>query len=364
MERMLGALNMTDSVYKLRYPSWVILDEDLKERIYRSFRMRSHRVLREKPVTVVTNRDAGEILEISVGSEVMGRRETRMNLSDSLHNEILAGNYARQVADPVPLTPPGRQLPSERPRLMSVSASAFGATVLLSNAWGAEVRLGHDEIGYHFWSTGSFRAMAIFDQLKVGIVAPLKYGRSHPDIVEPLSIRPRRLSGPKGFAAEFRQPFNAEALEARFSIGEITKLTNPELLTDVSRSYYIHTIAQLSYFRREMLDGGRHVFNLAGGAGFHQIALGETQTAGRIVAIEKHNVFSPVVRVEYIRNDMHMYGLGLQYYGSILFASGWVELIRNFFYLDLKYYAPVFRGPKPWEQSYFFMISPRIRVAY
>ena len=40
MKRILASLNMIDSVYKVQYPTWIILDQDLRERIYRSFRLR------------------------------------------------------------------------------------------------------------------------------------------------------------------------------------------------------------------------------------------------------------------------------------------------------------------------------------
>jgi hypothetical protein len=56
--------------------------------------------------------------------------------------------------------------------------------------------------------------------------------------------------------------------------------------------------------------------------------------------------------------------VNLQYYGMLIFAHGWLEFIKNFLYLDIKYYSPIIRNPKPWEQPYFFMVSPRIQVIY
>jgi hypothetical protein len=41
-----------------------------------------------------------------------------------------------------------------------------------------------------------------------------------------------------------------------------------------------------------------------------------------------------------------------------------VEIVKNFLFVDLKYYTPVGRDPHPWEQKYFFMISPRIQITY
>lgn len=59
-----------------------------------------------------------------------------------------------------------------------------------------------------------------------------------------------------------------------------------------------------------------------------------------------------------------MFGASLQLYSSILHLKGWVELIKNFMFIDLQYYTPFVRDPKPWEQSYFFMVSPRFQVIY
>jgi hypothetical protein len=70
------------------------------------------------------------------------------------------------------------------------------------------------------------------------------------------------------------------------------------------------------------------------------------------------------VRINYTHEAANSFGVNLQYYGMLIFAHGWLEFIKNFLYLDIKYYSPIIRNPKPWEQPYFFMVSPRIQVIY
>jgi len=84
----------------------------------------------------------------------------------------------------------------------------------------------------------------------------------------------------------------------------------------------------------------------------------------KVNVVDKAEFTSPILRVDYARLGDRLYGGSVQYYSSILYLSGWVEVIRNFLYVDVKYYTPVFRDPEAWEQKYFFMISPRIQITY
>jgi hypothetical protein len=363
LERMLEALNAIDSVYRVRYPTWMVQDEDLKQRIYKSFRVHRKDVVQEAPVLVVANQDFSDILQLSVGRAVMGRREVRMNLSDSLYTAILSGDYTLRWIDPA-APPRGRSmLFSGWPKKASAVASAYGASVKFAGGWGVEGIIGHDEIGYPFWLTGSGRAMVIYDRLKIGVMVPFKFGRKQPDILEPLAIRPRRLNGSTGMSLEYEQPFDKHIFTARVTVGELNKFVAGQL-TDESRPYYLHTIAQLLYSRHFELGSDQNLLDVTGGFGYHQIARGEVKPDKKIVATEKINFASPLLRAEYTRHAEKMYGLSLQYYGSVVLITGWVEVIKNFVYLDLRYSTVIIRKPKAWEQPYFVMVSPKFRVAF
>jgi len=363
LEKMLNALNAVDSVYKSYYPTWVVLDEDLRQRIYKAFRGHYSKVAADTAVVVVTTPDNSEILQISIGSVAMGPQETRLVLSDSLRTDILLANYPLRKIDSAPVRERKRILFGAKPVVVSMDASLFGASLLFGNGWGIEMKIGHDEIGYPFWSTGDARLMAVFDRLKIGVMIPVNFGTKAPRILDPLAIRPRKLNGATGISAEFDQPLKSDVIGARFSVGELNRFVSGQL-TDEKHPYYIHTIGQLVYSHRMTLQGDGHSLTVSAGAGFHQVAQGEVQPDGRIVAAQKSNFFSPIVRLDYVRQGEEMYGVTLQYYSSIVSVNGWIELVKNFIYVDLRYAAPIIRGPKPWEQSYFHMISPRFRLVY
>ena len=88
------------------------------------------------------------------------------------------------------------------------------------------------------------------------------------------------------------------------------------------------------------------------------------QPDGSILTTEKNDFISPIVRVEYRHNGSNMFGATVQYYSGIAYIKGWVEIIKNFLFIDMQYYSPFLRDPKPWEQSYFLMVSPRIQIIY
>jgi hypothetical protein len=363
LERMVAALNSVDSVYKIHYPTWLVLDEDLRQRIIRSFRTRNASLAGDPTVTVVASPGRSEIVEISIGSAAMGRLEVNRQLSDSLRKAILGADYLLREIDAVPKNPrPGTPF-GTLPRVVSIDASLFRSQLLFSNGWGVEARLGHDEIGYPFWLTGSYRVFAILNQLKIGIVVPIYFGQRAPSILGPLDLRPRRLNGATGFSAEFDQPVNDDLLSARFTVGELTKF-NYGQLTDDLHPYYLHTVAQLLYSWNKSFGNGEHRFTFIGGLGFHQIALGEVQNFSKIVAIKKTNFGGPILRVEYAHYGSRIYGLGFQFYSSVVELDGWLELLRNFLYVELRYSAPVLRDPKPWEQPYFVLVSPRFRLSF
>jgi len=364
LERIVSALNVVDSVYKSNYPSWTILDADLRERTFRSFTARGLDVSREDPVVVIADTVGSEILELSMGETRMGRMDTRIQLSDSLFQEILSGAYLRGPLEENEVVQPTGKLYGDRPEFGSVNVSLFGAGVLFHEKWGVELTMGHEEVGYHFWSTGSARFMAAFDQLKVGVVVPFKYGRTISGPLKQLDIRPRLLSGPTGFSAAYDAPLSGGTIGSRLTVADLTKVSFFDLLTDSSGSYFLHTVGQIFYGYPFVFEGGKRILALTGGLGYHQIAFGAVQPDRSVTTISKENFLGPIIRIEYQNRGSSMFGASLQLYSSILHIKGWVELIKNFMFIDLQYYTPFVRDPKPWEQSYFFMVSPRFQVIY
>lgn len=366
MKRILASLNAVDSAYKIQYPTWIVLDEDIRERIFRSFRLRYPALDPNSEVVVVVNPGANEILEIAIGATVMGRRETYLNLSDSLHRELLGGSYPKRTLDPHPLLRSRfGMLLQGQPMFAALSASAFGASLMFSGGRGVEFKMGHEEIGYHFWSTGDLRVMASLNHFKFGIMLPFAFGLVSTDVPSPIAILDRLMAGCLGISAELEQPWGDQSFEANLSIGEVNKARVKGLLTDLDKLYYVHTIAQLRYSRSFSLGSPENSLLLTGGIGYHQIALGASIPGQvRITATEKEDFISPILQAGYTHDGLYRYGISVQYYSAILYSKAWVELLRDFLFLDVQYYTPFLRDPRPWEHPYFYMISPRIQITY
>src|SRR5512140_980708 len=124
LRRMLASLNVIDSVYRPLYPAWLVLDDDLKERINRAFRERHPDVSRDTDVVVIANPGRGQILGLSVGSVKLGRLETPQTISDSLNRELLQGDYQRKDVN-LRSEPPRTNVLNTEPQYASLAASAF-----------------------------------------------------------------------------------------------------------------------------------------------------------------------------------------------------------------------------------------------
>ena len=364
LERMLAAVNDVDSVYKVRYPTWIILDEDLKERIFKTIRMRFPGASRDGDVMVIANPEAGDIIELKAGNQRLGRLDTRLNLSDSLHAYILAGNYPRRLLELTPARPRYNVL-TARPAYAAVTASAFGGTFLLSNGFGLEAKLGEEELGYHFWATGDFRVRVIIDQLKFGVILPFGYGMPTSEPPGPLSVRPRTLTGIMGVSGEYEHPIGEDQVGIRTSVGEVKIASVTDYAPNPFDFYSLHSMVQAYYVHQAQFGQDEHLFTFTGGIGYHQILhTVRDSTQPNVTSETRMNFVSPLLRADYVRQGGRLYGATIQYCNSILFLSVWAEFIKNFLFLDLKYYTPIFRQEKPWEQRYFFMLSPRIQIVY
>ena len=365
LERILRSLNDVDSVYLVHYPTWIIQDEDIRQRVLKAFRNRGKSAPSLAPIHVVTNPARDEIVQLTIlGASNMGRGEVRLYLSEGLQKAILHSVSPHSEVVSLPAVERRGVLPDSPPKDLEFDASLFGGSLRFSNGLGVEVRVGEDEIGYPFWSSGTVQYLLLLDQLKLGAVAPINSGLDESDLLGPLTILSRKLNGAPGFVAEFDQRVGDSKLEARFSTSSLSKRNSADAYPDASNLYYLHTIGQLALSHEFSLENGEYLVGLKGGLGFHQVGRGAVQIDGSITTNDKTNYFSPIVKLEYIRHGFPMYGFAVQYYSSSVLLTAWTELVKNFVYFDLKYSTPVFRAAQPWEQPYFLMASPRIRFAF
>jgi hypothetical protein len=362
LQRMLAALNVVDSVYRHLYPAWLVIDDDLKERINRVFRNRRLGVAPDTDIVVIASPERRQILELAVGSVRLGRLETRQAISDSLQTELLDTVYQRRPVDLAEAPSRANDLQT-RPRYASLTASAFGVTLMFTRGLGLEAAIGREEMGYHFWSSGDFSIRALLYGLKLGILLPFPYGFKREAMNDPLSIRPTFMAGSTGFSGEFEHPFGRSKVGLRLAVGELFLGSLLRKVPSGLSAYSLHSTAQT--FFTQQVRWGDDEFAFTGGVGFHQVTRNEADgQQNRVHITEKTNFAGPVIRVDYTRIGERLYGGALQYYSGIFFVSGWVEIVRNFLFLDLKYYTPLGREAHPWEQRYFFMVSPRLQITY
>jgi hypothetical protein len=362
LHRMLAALNVIDSVYRPLYPAWLVLDNDLRERVNKALRQRHPGTASDTDVIVIANPARGQILGVSAGSTYLGRIETPQTLSDSLDRELLHGTYQRTDVD-LTVEPPRTSNLNPEPQYASLIASAFGIRLMFSRGLGIEAAIGREELGYHFWSSGDFSVRAIIHGLKLGILLPFPYGYKTVKPSDPLAIKPSLLVGSTGFSGEFEYPLNESKVGARLAVGDLYLGTLETKVPPGLTAYSLHSSGQL-YFAHQ-LQWGVDQLVLTGGIGAHQVMMNRADSGKATVnVIERSDFASPLLRVDYARLGDRLYGVSVQYYNALLSLSGWVEVVRNFLFVDVKYYTPVFRDPQPWEHKYFFMISPRLQITY
>jgi len=299
-----------------------------------------------------------------MGEVLLNTQQTRFTLSDTLRQAILTTPNAFKLSEGI-IEQFERTIPfEEAPKRVTLDMSLFGNSLRFSNGWGLQVTIGKDEIGYPFWSTGQSDMMLIIHHLKIGVSVPFGFGLSSIDALGPVSARPRKLDGAPGMVSQFNYSLNDFDMEARFSIGELTSVHAVGDLVDPMNVYYLNSIGQLSVSRKAASGNGAHVLTLTGGLGYHKIGNGFADPAGTVSTLDKVTFFSPIIKTAYVFNGVETFGVSVQYYNNIISTDVWLEVFKNFLYIEGKYSVPIIRTPKPWEQSYVFMISPRVRFAF
>lgn len=362
LARVLGAMNVVDSAYLVHYPRWIINDDDLRERVYKTFRNRLKFPSHDSDLVVITTPERDDIIRLEMGDATLGREETRLYIGDNLRHSILAHDYPHtDIEDKVV----SRKRPSILSDVADVSfeGSLFGAKLQYSSGWGLEGRIGNEALGFPFWSSGTVEALLIIDRLKVGAIIPLASGLASTD-VGPFTLQGRKLNGAPGFALDYQHMISGGTFDLHFISCSLSKIDSSTSITDRADLYYIHSMAQATYASRLAAIENEHYFTLTLGIGYDQIGHGAIDSTNELNTFEKFNHISPVVRIDYQHIGSRTYGFGIQTYNSTALINGWIEMVKNFIYIDIKYSTPILRDPNPWENSYFIMVSPRIRLAF
>lgn len=258
-------------------------------------------------------------------------------------------------------------------------------------SFGLQAKLGIDEMGLPFWSSGTGQAYLIlrnkiFDQsvFKFGVVFPFGVGETSTSSL----FTSRKLAGGWGFAAEGMIPsFNIPAglnLPLGFSLQYVPPFQKNGTVIDTSPNapiYYV-SFAGTIYFpfiinlnpRRNtsfvQLQVGLGWEDITQGVALYEgfydpVLTGDTikkgdPRIGNISTIRFVGVHAtPHIRVDYVNHEAAKFGTFLQYDHNWM-VGAWIELF-NGFRIEMEYSAPLHHAD-PWESQSFFLISPRIRI--
>ncbi len=238
--------------------------------------------------------------------------------------------------------------------------SLYGISFRAGRMWGGDIRVGNDELGFPFWSSGKISFLIMYKQLKAGLELPFKGGRGNTDqFVVPVSSR--LLNGTRGFVGEF--DFGSYGGKLSFS-----KMSSRDLasVTDPNNFYYI-TQEMLGYTSFGFLVTQTSMARLKVGIGHHQVRQGQvvTGTTDQFNEISKVSFSSMYFRFDFSHRDAdEAYGCGVQYYNATLLTSAWLQIVPELLQLEIKYSKPVLRPVRDWESADFIMLSPRLMLSF
>jgi hypothetical protein len=246
----------------------------------------------------------------------------------------------------------------------SAALSLTGLSVQTLPHWGAEIRLGFDDINLPFWMAGAASFLGSYDRVKAGVVLPFTGGRFSSQLFPPFVIRSRKLNGARGITA------SADFGTLGGSIA-IMRLTQNDLsaLTDSRDFYYLSGFASLYYSFGLNLDQTQSTRAKVGLTvrRIGHASLGDAAPDGQrqLLEFESETAASPYVSIEYInRNQGERFRAGLQFYDMTLTLRGSMTVIQDLLSIDAMYVWPLSPNIQPWQNPEIVMITPRLMFQF
>jgi hypothetical protein len=369
LERILSELNLVDSAYAPSFPRWELEEPNLKLRLYAAFRNRGKQFSKDDKIVIVSHPDSQTITDIRIGNVSYGKLYAQTLLARDLKADLMAearanepplGIKDRKVEESNPLAHP------VRPDWVSADFSLFGISLRFGNEWGVVGRIGDDELGYTFWSSGNTWIMGCYKSLKLGAWVPINGGfeKRSADLSKIVTRTTRLLNGSDGLVGEFEfewetirigsESFPYAAIGGRFAFGGLSGRRDEYLTINLDSLYYISQVIQGYYAFDFLFDEKQQNLNVHLGAIYHKVNL------GKAVAIDgKYSIFKagnpesfvdPYVRIEYRNYKFDRFRVTAQYSRLVMF-TGWAEVIPPFVYAEIKFSAVVLRKPRVWEHD-------------
>ncbi len=239
------------------------------------------------------------------------------------------------------------------------------ANIRFGNDWGAEIKLGNDELGYPMWTSGNLAALGLYKRIKVGVQIPFAGGTDKATFFG-ARVKPRRLDGAYGVAGEFDFAFAGGS----FMFGDRRKDVDGTF-ADPDNIYTIRSSAQVWYSYTLDINNKANFMRVKFGAGMHSIShdrlVPETPTASsKIVRSDFTRYFwSPYLKVEIMNQQFtNRFGASVQYYKEWGLATAWLEIISNTLRLEVKGAMPLLRSSQPWEPSHFVALTIPYTVGF
>ena len=363
LERILATLNNGDTTYASYFPMWSVVDQNMKLSIYSAFRNRGKVFSEEDQVIVIANPNMKGIADIRIGNTTYGRLYTAKSLDPELQKNLLKKEYV--LVDQIPFgyrsNTTQRRLAADNPNWVAMNISLFGGEMRFGNDWRIVGRIGTDELGYAFWSSGQVRMMAGYKSIELGAYLPLHGGLFETNPAgRPLSLKPRLINGSTGVTGRFEfewddvrihsSRFTYGGVGGSFAIGSLDRRRPEYLTTNLDRLYSISSFVQLHYASNYAFDEEKAVAVRAG-VTFHRVTMSRFEH-DEIFTFDHENFVTPLMSVEYRNSGADWFRLSMQYSRLLCFGA-WTEIVPRYINAEVRYSTVLLRDPRKWEHTYY-----------
>jgi hypothetical protein len=232
------------------------------------------------------------------------------------------------------------------------------ASIRFGNDWGAEVKLGNDELGYPMWTSGNVSFLALYKRIKLGVQIPFAGGTANSTFLG-VRVKPRRLDGAYGVAGECDFAF----VGGGFTLGG-RRNDADGTFADPNNIYSIRTSVQAWYSYTLDINNKANLMRVKFGAGMHSIArdalaLAPGTRSPEIVSTDFTRYFwSPYLKIEFLNQQFtNRFGASVQYYKEWGLATAWLEIINNTLRIEVKGAMPLLRSRQAWEPNNFVAVT-------
>ncbi len=398
LRNILSAIESIDTARQSELIQWIITDRSVRSRVISALRKAGKNIspssnaellITQKPPTKIEGElnNKMDLLKIVIESiGVYGTPQIMRILGQDLYEKI--NNRADYEYTMI-----SAEQDQQRIQYANITASIFGGEIIFKSGFGFGMNVGYDYLGWPFWVPGNVGVLGIIHKemtdVRIGLNFPLgEAGLTPFTLSGGLRIKNRKLEGTQGFHAQVDQMLDvlSDRKSGRISVGaeffnsftpSITTFSQRALLDPTYQTKFPNAIrrdtlyylsisghAWLQYAFTNTLKGAYVQL----GAGAHRVNASTVGNAAPDTA-SLHDAgsltqFDPLIKIGFNHpaEGGYDYGVSLQYCNELL-ADGYVRIF-TWLNLELKYAAVVFRDPKKWELTDFFIISPVLKLNF